>query len=131
MNLPGSRYCSYAEFLKDREIEYPLSEEANLNMLDLLLRLDVVRKEWGRPLTISSGYRPGRYNKTAGGATTSAHLTCEAADLVDKDGTLAKFCAEAGRLEGWNLYMENPTRTPGWVHLQSRRPKSGNRIFNP
>lgn len=127
----GSKYFKTSEYLKDREIEYPLSPILVSNMKHLLELIDVVRMEWGYPLQISSGYRPGRYNKTAGGSVNSAHLTCEAVDLVDIDGSLARFCANVNKLAGWGLYMENSERTPGWVHLQTRAPKSGNRIFNP
>jgi hypothetical protein len=125
----GSRYFKTSEYLKDREIEYPLPDQFKENMKALLAKLDTVRFDWGKPLTISSGYRPGRFNKSAGGSRKSSHLSCEAADLVDKDGSLAKFCMEPGRLERWELYLENPARTPGWVHLQTRPTRT--RIFNP
>lgn len=127
----GSKYFKTSEYLKDREIEYPLPDQFKENMKALLAKLDTVRFEWGKPLNISSGYRPGRFNKAAGGATNSAHLTCEAVDLVDTDGSLAKFLNNEERLKIYGLYLENPVRTPGWCHLQTRATKSGNRIFNP
>lgn len=125
----GVGYFRYSEYLKDREIEYPLTEEYGLNMVLLLDAISIIREKWGKPIQISSGYRPGRFNKAAGGALNSAHLTCEAVDLVDKDGSLAKFCEPL--LQTLDLYMENPKRTPGWVHLQTRKTKSGNRVFQP
>jgi hypothetical protein len=125
----GVGFFKYSEFLRDREIEYPLSEEHRINMAFLLDVISTIREKWGKPIQISSGYRPGRFNKAAGGATNSAHLTCEAVDLVDSDGSLAKFCEPL--LQSLDLYMENPKRTPGWVHLQTRKTKSGNRVFQP
>ena len=127
----GSKYFKTSEYLKDREIEYPLSPEFKENMKALLSKLDIVRFEWGKPLTISSGYRPGRFNQVAGGAKNSAHLSCEAVDVVDATGDLADFLSNEERLKIYGLYLENPARTPGWCHLQTRATKSGNRIFNP
>jgi uncharacterized protein YcbK (DUF882 family) len=125
----GIGYFKYSEFLKDREIEYPLTEQQRINMVFLLDVISTIREKWGKPIQISSGYRPGRFNKAAGGAEKSAHLTCEAVDLVDHDGSLAKFCEPL--LQQLDLYMENPKRTPGWVHLQTRKTKSGSRVFQP
>ena len=112
----GSRYFKTSEYLKDREIEYPLDEALKQNMKALLSKLDTVRLDWGRPLSISSGYRPGKYNKAAGGAKNSAHLSCEAVDVVDATGDLADFLTE-DRLIAYGLYLENPARTPGWLSL--------------
>jgi hypothetical protein len=126
-----TEFFSSQEYLKGRDVEYPLTRETLANMVTLLRVLDKVRKDWGNPLIISSGYRPGKYNKAAGGSSKSAHLTCEAVDFVDEDGSLAAFMSEAGRLDKYNLYMESPARTTGWVHLQTRRTASGKRIFEP
>jgi hypothetical protein len=125
----GIGYFKYSEYLKDRDTEYPLPDQFKDNMVKLLNTISQIREKWGKPIHISSGYRPGRFNKAAGGATNSAHLSCEAVDLVDLDGSLAKFCEPL--LQSLDLYMENPKRTPGWVHLQTRRTKSGNRVFQP
>lgn len=48
-------------------------------LADLLL---VVRANWGRPITILSGYRTPVYNKKIGGAPKSQHLRGKAADIV-------------------------------------------------
>ena len=34
-------------------------------------------------------------------------------------------------LEKWGLYIEHPSKTKSWVHLTTRPPRSGNRIFYP
>lgn len=79
---------------------------------------------------VSSGYRPGRFNKAAGGASRSSHMTCEAVDFKDADGSLAKWClANLTVLKDAGLYLENPTKTVGWLHVQIRPTK--NRVFNP
>ena len=43
--------------------------------------LDPLRRAWGRPLVISSGYRCPELNRAVGGAPTSHHLRVMAADI--------------------------------------------------
>ena len=124
------------EVLKGRERDYPLSPELESNLNKLLDAVNKLRLAYGKPLIITSGYRPGHFNKNANGAKKSAHMTCEAVDIKDdSNGTLAKWClANLNILEQFGLYMESPTATqepPGkfWVHLQIRPTK--NRVFLP
>ncbi len=81
---------------------------------------------------VSSGYRPGHYNKDAGGAPNSAHSTCQAVDFYDLDGKMDFYClANLPILKRCGLYLEAPTGTQGWSHLSTRRPNSGARVFIP
>lgn len=124
-----------AEILMGREVEYPLNPilESNLNIL--LTRLNKLRQLFGKPMRVSSGYRPGRFNKAKAmgtkhdGAKDSAHLYCMAVDFYDPNRELVKFCmANKGAiLKQCGLYMEKPSQTPTWCHLQIRPTK--NRIF--
>lgn len=43
--------------------------------------LDPLREAWGRPITVTSGYRCPRLNKAVGGVATSQHTKGEAADI--------------------------------------------------
>lgn len=109
------------EILMGREKEYPLNSEQIENLLDLLPRINLVRFHYTKPLIVSSGYRPGHYNKAAGGAKNSCHLACQAVDFKDPKGDLAEWCLEnMDILERAGLYLEDPRHTKGWVHLQSR-----------
>lgn len=124
------RYFSRKEMLKDREIEYPLTPKLEENLVKLLLALNIIRETWGKPMIVTSAYRPGRYNTAAGGAKNSAHLTCEAVDISDVNGDLKEFLVKnVELLEKAGLWMEHPDRTPSWCHLQTRRVR--NRIFMP
>lgn len=119
------------ELLMGREKEYPLSAEVSDNLMKLLKAVSIVRDAYAKPMTVTSGYRPGHYNKAAHGAANSAHLTCEAVDFADVDGKLGAWCeSNLAVLAKAGLYMENKAQTPTWVHLQTRKPASGNRIFN-
>jgi hypothetical protein len=118
------------EILKGREVEYPLTPEARHNLDKLLESLNRFRAEYGKPMIVTSGYRPGHYNKKAGGASRSTHLTCQAADFADQDGALDQFCLEnLDLLEDCGLWLEHPDATPGWCHLDTR-PRN-NRVFKP
>lgn len=48
--------------------------------------LDVIREEWGSPLTVISGYRTPAYNTRIGGAKQSQHVLGTAADIRPKAG---------------------------------------------
>jgi hypothetical protein len=121
---------SRAEVLMGREVEYPLTPVLEKNLTVLLKALNIVRLAYGKPLYVTSGYRPGKYNKAAGGALTSSHLTCEACDFEDRKRDFTKWCLlNIKVLENAGLYMESPLDASTWVHLQTRAPKSGNRVF--
>lgn len=123
---------SRAELLQSRDTEYPLTPELEFNLGRLFHAVNLLRAEWGKPLIVTSGYRPGKYNTAAGGATGSAHLTCEACDLQDTTGELARWIVrDLTRLVRWGLYMEDFAHTTGWVHVQVRPTTSGMRIFLP
>ena len=44
--------------------------------------LDPLREAWGRPITVTSGYRSPAVNKQVGGVPTSMHLSGHAADIT-------------------------------------------------
>ncbi len=118
------------EVLMGRDSEYPITTDLEKKLARLLKALNIVRTAYGKPMNVTSGYRPGKYNKAAGGATKSAHLTLEACDFADSTGALAKWCLEnLGVLEKAGLWMESPARTKGWVHLQTRPVR--HRVFEP
>jgi uncharacterized protein YcbK (DUF882 family) len=122
------------EVLKGRDRDYPLDAELEQNLSQLLDAVNKLRKVYGKPFIITSGYRPGHYNKSARGAKKSAHMSCQAVDIRDTDGEIAKWCLNNLKLlEEAGLYMESPmyTQTPAarWLHLQTRPTK--NRVFIP
>lgn len=113
------------EILMGRDAEYPLSKDITDNLLDLLPRVNLIRFHYGKPLTVSSGYRPGRFNTAVGGAKNSNHMYCKAVDFRDTDGAFAKWClVNLPKLKEAGLYMEDPAHTKGWVHLQSEATKN-------
>ncbi len=110
--------------LMGREKEYPLNAGQLVNLIKLQEMINNVENLYGFPLKISSGYRPGRFNVAAGGSKASAHLTCEAVDIQDTKGVFKAWCLKNIQvLTKMGVFMEDPTKTPTWCHLQTRKTK--------
>lgn len=120
------------EILMGRANFLDLPEDIQKNGEVLLTALNQFRKEYGKPMYVSSGYRSPFINQnTKGASKTSAHMSLQACDFKD-NGELFEFIKkDPAVLERCNLYMEDPRWTPTWIHLQIRKPASGNRIFLP
>lgn len=126
-------YFTRDEILMGRDKAFPITPEMSDNLDKLIAALNPIRVAFGKPLVISSGYRPSSINSSVGGAKSSAHMMCQAVDIVDKDGKLAEwilqnltFVKECGILG-----VEDPRYTKGWLHLSTRPAKSGKLVFIP
>ena len=81
------KHFSFQEFERSETayrhgIDNTAPEEARRNIAVLVDRvLDPLREAWGKPLTVTSGYRCPELNKIVGGAKTSHHLRGMAADI--------------------------------------------------
>lgn len=120
------------EILMGRDKDFPLTQELEDNLMDLLIKINKFRNIYGKPMVVSSGYRPGVYNKNANGASKSKHMTLQACDFIDLNGDLDEFCVNnKDVLKECGLYLEHPYFTPTWCHLQSIPPSSNSLIFYP
>lgn len=99
----------------------------------LLTALAALGIEAAAKPVVNSGWRPAWHNATIrGAAPNSKHITGEAVDVADPDGEIDEYLLEHHPLlVNHGLYLEHPSATKGWVHLQSVSPRSGNRIFYP
>lgn len=114
--------------------------EVTVGLVDKLLamaRADGVSLEKS-PRTgsvVASGWRPPTINAaTAGAAVNSKHMTGESCDIYDPDGDLDEWLMSAPgqrALVELGLWMEHPSATKGWAHVQTKPPRSGNRVFYP
>lgn len=121
---------SKKEVLMGRDKDFPLTEEQEKNLEHLLEALNKLRKAYGKPMYVTSGYRPPSVNAAVGGARKSSHMSCQACDFQDIDGSLDEWCLQnLDLLEEYGLYLESPQHTPGWCHLQTRPTR--NRVFIP
>jgi hypothetical protein len=59
-----------------------------VNALTALCRqvLEPLRRQWGSPIRVNSGYRCPALNTAVGGVSNSQHVTGEAADICDPRG---------------------------------------------
>lgn len=112
-----------------------------LNLEELLKRVNKIRAEWGKPMVVTSGYRSEQTHLriySQKGITDrkkipmkSSHLSGEAVDIYDPDLSLTKWLKEndSKRLVDVGLWCEEGNKN--WVHFQIKPPKSGKRWFLP
>lgn len=68
---------------RTRGIDNTPNAQVRANLTELIDKvLDPVRRIWGRPITVNSGYRCPALNAAVGGVVKSQHLTGEAADIT-------------------------------------------------
>lgn len=71
-----------SETASKHKIENTPSAEIITNLTALVDNiLDPLREAWGRPITVTSGYRCKELNKAVGGVPTSQHKQGQAADI--------------------------------------------------
>ena len=124
-----------SDYYMNRDKEYPtdLTEKIATNAASLLIKVNELLNFFGSTRSVNSGWRPRAVQmKVNPKAMGSKHISGNAIDLEDKDGKLKEWCVfNQATLEELGLYMEHPSATPTWVHLQQVPPASGNRIFKP
>lgn len=112
--------------------DVPLEHQHNLE--ELLKRINIVRETWGKPMTITSGYRTMQEHidiyKRKGVSSAkiplgSAHLYGMAVDIVDPILQLTHWLQNdqsgIACLSKADLYCENGNSN--WVHFQTRPTK--------
>jgi|TARA_R110002033_G_scaffold124274_2_gene166374 zinc D-Ala-D-Ala carboxypeptidase len=73
-------------YFKLEEFDSPDEPGSGSNMHEEILHmLDVVRKKYGKPIKINSGYRTVDRNKKIGGVKNSSHLKGLAVDISCKE----------------------------------------------
>lgn len=90
-NCPISKYFTVGEvskFSKERIVHNALHR---INAIKLAKLLDSVREEWGKPLGVTSWYRPSPVNNRVNGARNSQHLTASGVDIYPINGNGLEF----------------------------------------
>ena len=98
---------------------------------ELVVVLQCIREHFGRPVHITSGYRTAARNAAVRGSKSSQHLLGRAADLWVEGTTVEAVAAYAesllvnrGGIGRYPKDAKHPTRTTGWVHIDTRPGKS-------
>ena len=127
----GEEMITMKEILRNGEELYTLPVSTHKNLIKLHTIMNVVRRAYGKPMVVTSGYRSPSYNKSIGGSPKSAHCNGLALDVRD-DGKIKDWIKDNIELmELLGLYFEDFNFTKTWVHFTIRPPKSGNRFFRP
>lgn len=112
--------------------ESELTDEIRANAAVIVDRANQLLDAFAEDRGLRSGWRPAGVNGAVGGASKSKHMTGQAIDINDNDGSLDAFCKDnPALLESIGLWLEIDTATPTWTHCQSVPPKSGRRFFIP
>lgn len=99
--------------------------------------LDPLRVKLGRPIRVTSGYRPSALNKAVGGSPTSNHQTGSAADihtgndstdniLIVKSLLELKIPYDECIIEGAKFNTNGEIVSAQWIHVAYR--STGNRM---
>lgn len=122
-----AKYFTLAEMLKSEtaeknQINNTPSAEIEQNVEELLGVLDGLRKFYGKPIRITSGFRCAELNKLVGGSPTSSHVIGYAADLQPIGDTFENFKASVlewlnkSRVKFDQCIIERNKNTQ-WVHF--------------
>lgn len=110
--------------------EFRCRDGSDAIMIDqtLVVLLQAIREHFGKPITITSGYRTAAHNTAVGGAKSSQHLLGRAADIQVAGVSVEDVASYAEALMpdwgGVGRYPIKPGRARGWVHVDTRPNKS-------
>ena len=94
----------------------------------LTVVLQCIREHFGKPVTITSGYRTAAHNEAVGGAKSSQHLLGRAADIRVQGVSVEDVAAYAESLMpdwgGVGRYPVKAGRATDWVHVDTRADKA-------
>ena len=110
--------------------EFRCRDGTDTIMIDegLVVLLQCIREHFGKPITITSGYRTAEHNAKVGGSKSSQHLLGRAADIqvagVSPDAVAAYAESLMHTWGGVGRYPVKAGRAKGWVHVDTRANKS-------
>ena len=117
------KYFSFEEFERSDTarrfaIDNRIPDKLRCNVALLVdMVLDPLREAWGKPITVTSGYRCAELNRKVGGVSTSQHLKGEAADISVGDRKENRKLFELVKRLGLpfdQLIDENDCK---WIHI--------------
>ena len=104
-------------------------KQAERNLVALVEKvLDPLRKLYGKPIVVTSGYRSPALNRAVGGARASQHCTGEAADIRSLSDTREDNMELLRVLLGSGLVFDqiicefpDGKGRPDWIHVSYKR----------
>lgn len=97
--------------------------------------LEPLRSAWGKPITISSGYRGPALNRAVGGVNNSAHLDGYGVDLISEDfDAFCTFCKDYVQKAGirFDQLIIEQSGSSRWLHfsLKGKNGQQRGEVFN-
>jgi hypothetical protein len=87
-----SKYFTVREVTNGDRRRIPVvGSDVAKNVLALAIELDKIREAWGKPIRVTSWYRPVAVNREIGGASRSKHIGGGAADICPVGGDINDF----------------------------------------
>lgn len=87
------------------------------NILAMAIELDKIREAWGKPIRVTSWYRPVAINRAVGGASRSQHINGRGVDIHPVDGDILDF--QMWLDDRWYGALGYGARR-GFVHIDNR-----------
>ncbi len=135
--IPRSEYFKWREFLwLDKwAIHCFPTPQQEANIIRTAQAMKAIREYFNKPIIITSGVRPPKYNKVIGGAILSAHRFGMACDFVIKSYNSDNGCDYVRKqlephLEELQIRMEDKPRS-NWIHIDTKDPTENGRYFKP
>ncbi|WP_443607995.1 D-Ala-D-Ala carboxypeptidase family metallohydrolase [Alistipes putredinis] len=91
--------------------------------------LDPIRRIWGKPIIVNSGYRCPKLNAAVGGSATSQHMKGEAADITAGDPTKNKELFDMIAQSAIPFDQLIDEKNYRWIHV-SYRPNGRRNILH-
>lgn len=97
------------------------NESVVVHLIELIEVLDSIRRGWGSPIKVNSGYRCPALNDAVGGSSSSVHQLGWAADLYPCNGNFDGFVAYVRKWARTHpfdqILIETNSRGGRWVHV--------------
>jgi uncharacterized protein YcbK (DUF882 family) len=97
---------------------------------DFINKIQMIREKYGKPMSISSGYRCQKHNAKIGGAKASMHMSGKSIDIADFRQELQKWVlANTDFIKSLGLQCEDFKFTKTWCHFDNKQRDLGDTIF--
>lgn len=113
-------HFTVGENLRDDRRRIPTSDTVKSNILKVMTELEKIRIDYGKPIKITSGYRPKAINQAVGGASQSRHIQGDAVDIAPVSGDISDFQQYLDK--NWYGALGYGARK-GFVHIDCRNGK--------
>jgi len=91
MSFHLTTHFTLGENLQDDRRRIPHDTALQNNILKIMRELEKIRNDYGKPISITSGYRPKQINHEVGGGSNSQHILGLAVDIRPTEGDIFEF----------------------------------------